>query len=226
MAWLHGNDPVQLLSKNVVLYDLAQIRGTSALLRRIPENIGGVYAWYRRFELEPNARHDPEAFVKSLLDEICKAHCAPRETRLPPSHRIMLQSETSFSKGDALKELAADPSFRQLLFMLLENSLLFQQPLYIGKATNLHSRIQSHLREGGILRERLTAAGHNINRCKLLLIHTSYTISNLAPEDADEKEEFDNQGSEDCEFSEFASERLVEDILSRLFIPSFTLRYG
>lgn len=138
----------------------------------------------------------------------------------------MLQSETSFSKGDALKELAADPSFRQLLFMLLENSLLFQQPLYIGKATNLHSRIQSHLREGGILRERLTAAGHNINRCKLLLIHTSHSISSLAPEDVDEKEEFDSQGSEDCEFSEFASERLVEDILSRLFIPSFTLRYG
>lgn len=226
MAWLYGNDLVQLLSKNVVLYDLAQIRGTNALLRRIPRYVGGVYAWYRRFELEPTARHDPEVFINSILDELCKVHCAPRETKLPPSHRIMLQSETSFSKGSVLKEFAVDPSFRQLIFMLLENSLLFQQPLYIGKATNLHSRIQSHLREGGILRERLATAGHNINRCKLLLINTSYSTSSLTLDDSNEEDEFDSEVSEDCEFSEFESERLVEDILSRLFIPSFTLRYG
>ncbi len=226
MVWLHGNDAVQQLSENVFLYDLVQIRGTSALLRRIPEHIGGVYAWYRRFKLEPTAKHNPEVFVTSILDELCKAHCATREARIPPSHRIALKSDTSFSKGGELKEFAADSSFRQLLFMLLENSLLFQQPLYIGKATNLHSRIRNHLREGGVLRERLASAGHNINRCRLLLIHTSYSTSSFASEDNDEEDELAHQLFEDCEFSELASERLVEDILSRLFIPSFTLRYG
>lgn len=226
MAWLHGNDAVHVLNDNVTLYDLAQIRGTSALLNRIPDNVGGAYAWYRRFELAPTASHDPEVFVASILDELCKEHCAPRETRLPPSHRIMLRAETSFSKEVVLKEFAADPSFRQLLLMLLDNSLLFQQPLYLGKATNLQSRIRSHLREGSILRERLGAAGHNINRCRLLLIHTSYSTSNLAPDVVDEEDGFDNQVSEDGEFSQVPSERLVEDILSRLFIPSFTLRYG
>lgn len=226
MVWLHGNDAVQQLSENVFLYDLTQIRGPNALLRRIPEHMGGVYAWYRRFELESTAKHDPEVFMTSILDELCKAHCAPRETRIPPSHKIMLKSDTSFSKGGELKKFAADSSFRHLLFTLLENSLLFQQPLYIGKATNLHSRIRNHLQEGGILRERLAAAGHNINRCRLLLIHTSYSTTSFVPEYNDEEDEFDNQFSEDCEFSELASERLVEDILSRLFIPSFTLRYG
>lgn len=225
MIWLQGNEAVQQLSKNVLLYDLAQMRGNSAVLSRIPENVGGVYAWYRRFELKPTAKHDPEVFAASILDELSKDHCAPREARLPPSHRIRLQSETVFTKEGVLREFATDSSFRQLILMLLENSLIFQQPLYIGKATNLHSRIRNHLSEGSLLRERLEIAGHNINRCRLLLIHTSYSSSSFALDSSDD-DEFDNQFSEDCEFSDLASERLVEDILSRLFLPTFTLRYG
>jgi hypothetical protein len=227
VLWLHENHPVQQIGDNVVLYDLTQIRGTNALLRRIPRHTGGVYAWYRRFEFEPTANSDPEVFTTSIINELRKAHCTPREARLPPSHRIMLQSDTSFSKGDELKELAVDPSFRQLLLMLLENSLLFQQPLYIGKATDLHSRIQTHLREGGILRERFAAAGHNIHRSRLLLIHILSNTSNLGLDNIDDEEEIDNQiDTEDIEFSESLSERLIEDILSRLFVPPFTLRYG
>ncbi len=226
MAWLHGNDAVQQLSENVVLYDLAQMRGNSAVLSRIPENIGGVYAWYRRFELDPAAKDDPEVFVQYILEELCKDHSAPRETRLPPAHRIRLQAETSFSKELLLKELAADSSFRQLLFMLLNNSLIFQQPLYIGKATNLYSRIRSHLCESSILRERLATAGHKINRCRLLIIHTSYSTSNIAPDAIDDDDELDNQVDGDYECPEQASDKLIEDILSRLFLPSFTLRYG
>lgn len=224
MAWLHNNDAVQQLNENVVLYDLAQIRGNSAVLSRIPNNIGGVYAWYRRFEIDANAINDPEIFVNYILGELTKDHSAPRETRLPPAYRIRLESDTSFSKELLLKELAADSSFRQLLFMLLNNSLIFQQPLYIGKATNLYSRIHSHLREGSLLRERLASAGHKINRCRLLIIHTSYNTSNVV---ADGFDEYDlNNNDEDYECSELSSDKLIEDILSRLFLPTFTLRYG
>ncbi|MBE8989712.1 GIY-YIG nuclease family protein [Nostoc sp. LEGE 12450] len=225
MAWLYGSDAVQQLSENVVLYDLAQMRGNSAVLSRIPDNIGGVYAWYRRFEIDANAINDPQVFANYILEELCKEHSAPRETKLPPAHKIKLQAETSFSKELLLKELAADSSFRQLLFMLLNNSLIFQQPLYIGKATNLYSRIRSHIREGSILRDRLADAGHKINRCRLLIIHTSYN-TNTVPDSVDEDDELDNQIEEDYEFSKLASDKLVEDILSRLFLPSFTLRYG
>ncbi|MEH1923408.1 GIY-YIG nuclease family protein [Nostoc sp.] len=225
MAWLYGSDAVQQLSENVVLYDLAQIRGNSAVLSRIPDNIGGVYAWYRRFEIDANAINDPQVFANYILEELCKEHSAPRETKLPPAHKIKLQAETSFSKELLLKELAADSSFRQLLFMLLNNSLIFQQPLYIGKATNLYSRIRSHIREGSILRDRLADAGHKIHKCRLLIIHTSYNTDTV-PYSVDEDDELDNQIEEDYEFSKLASDKLVEDILSRLFLPSFTLRYG
>ncbi|MEH2463929.1 GIY-YIG nuclease family protein [Nostoc sp.] len=225
MAWLYGSDAVQQLSESVVLYDLAQMRGNSAVLNRIPDNIGGVYAWYRRFEIDANAINDPQAFTNYILEELCKEHSAPRETKLPPAHKIKLLAETSFSKELLLKELAADSSFRQLLFMLLNNSLIFQQPLYIGKATNLYSRIRSHIREGSILRDRLADAGHKINRCRLLIIHTSYN-TNTVPDNVDEDDKLDNQIEEDYEFSKLASDKLIEDILSRLFLPSFTLRYG
>jgi len=80
--WLHGNNVVQQLSENIVLYDLAQIRGIGAILNRIPENTGGVYAWYHRFEIDDSAVNDPETFVKYILDELCKAHSIPRETKL------------------------------------------------------------------------------------------------------------------------------------------------
>lgn len=225
MAWLHNNDAVQQLNENVVLYDLAQIRGNSAVLSRIPNNIGGVYAWYRRFEIDANTINDPEMFVNYILGELSKDHSAPRETRLPPAYRIRVQSETSFSKEPLLKELAADSSFRQLVFMLLNNSLIFQQPLYIGKAANLYSRINSHLREGSLLRERLASGGHKINRCRLLIIHTSYNTSNVVADGFDEYDELNNN-EEDYECSELSSDRLIEDILSRLFLPPFTLRYG
>ncbi|MEH2069406.1 MAG: GIY-YIG nuclease family protein [Nostoc sp.] len=226
MAWLHGNNAVQQLSENVVLYDLAQIRGNSAVLSRIPNNIGGVYAWYRRFEIEPNAINDPDIFVNYILKELNKDHSASRETRLPPIHKIKLEPDTCFSKESLLKELAADSSFRELLFMLLSNSLIFQQPLYIGKAKNLYSRIRSHLSEGSILRERLAKAGHKISRCRLLIIHTSYGYSSIVSDEINKENDFEHELDEEYEYSELASDKLVEDILSRLFIPSFTLRYG
>jgi hypothetical protein len=226
VAWLHGNNAVHQLSENAVLYDLAQMRGNVSVLSRIPNNIGGVYAWYRRFEIDTNAMNDPDLFVNYILKELYKDHSASRETRLPPIHKIKLQPDNSFSKELLLKELATDSSFRELLFMLLSNSLIFQQPLYIGKTNNLYSRIRSHLSEGSILRERLAAAGHKINRCRLLIIHTSYINSSTVSDDINEDNNLDNQLDEECEYPETASDKLVEDLLSRLFLPAFTLRYG
>ncbi len=208
MVWLASNDAVQQLSENILLYDLAQICGTNAILNRIPSSTGGVYAWYRRFQLEPSVADDPELFIKFLLDELCKGHSAPREARLPPAHRIILQPETCFSKEALLKEFAADASFRQLLFMLLNNSLIFQQPLYIGKATNLYSRIRSHLREGSIFRERLVSAGHNINKCRLLLIYVPNNSLKISIENSNEDNELDNQVVEESEDLELTSDSI------------------
>ena len=47
MSWLYNNDVVQRLGENAFLYDLSKIRGVAAILSRIPDNMSGVYAWYR-----------------------------------------------------------------------------------------------------------------------------------------------------------------------------------
>jgi hypothetical protein len=227
--WLDQDSPVKELSEQVFLYNLAQMRGTEAVLSRIPKNKGGVYAWYRHFHLDANLQEDPDLFVNFILKELDKEHCAPRETRLPPAHKVTLQADTSFTKESILQDLSLEPAFRKLMLMLLRNSLIFQQPLYIGKATCLYSRIDTHLRDGSILCDRLAKSGHNINQCRLLVIHTSDYSSNIMTDSIDENDDSineDDSNSEDIEFSETPSERLVEDILSRLFIPSFSLRYG
>ncbi len=104
--------------------------------------------------------------------------------------------------------------------MLLENSLLLQQPLYIGKAENLKKRIYTHLSPSSVLRTRLMSANYNIEKCKLLIIGIN-SIKNLEYRD----DELENDDYED-EVSNTDSERLTEDILSRLFLPSFSINYG
>ena len=220
--WLHINEAVQCIGTNFLLYNLSQIRGTEALLCRIPDNLGGVYAWYRCFELNPAARHDPEIFVSAVLHELYKPHSVTRETRVPPSTKLTVQAETVFHKRQALQQFAQDSHFRELICQLLENSLIFQQPLYIGKATNFKQRIKNHLSQGSILRERLELSSHNINHCRLLIIGTSMSTADIEL-DKNIEEESDIEGDE---FSSLDPERLIEDILSRLFLPTFSIQYG
>jgi hypothetical protein len=222
VAWLYGNDVVQRLGDNAYLYDLSKIRGVSAILNRIPDNMSGVYAWYRNFDVDTAAHDNPEAFVSNILQELFKPHCITRETRLPPSHRLIIKPETMLSqrKQEALKYHANNSHFRELLITLLNNSLLFQQPLYIGKAVNLRTRISNHLDVESILRERLKDAEHNLEQCRLLILGCSENIDYSVSENI--KFEQDNES----EFSQLESEALIEDILSRLFLPSFTINYG
>lgn len=222
MSWLYGNDVVQILGENAFLYDLSKIRGVSAILNRIPDNMPGVYAWYRNFTMDTSVNNNPEAFVSNILKELYKPHCVTRETRLPPSYKLIVKPETLFPqrKQEALRYYAENPYFRKLLITLLNNCLIFQQPLYIGKAVNLRTRISNHLAVESVLRERLKDAQHNLEQCKLLILGFSENLNYFTPEIVDIEEE------NETEFPQLEAEALIEDILSRLFLPSFTLNYG
>ncbi|MGK7949491.1 MAG: GIY-YIG nuclease family protein [Xenococcaceae cyanobacterium] len=222
MSWLYGNEVVQRLGENAFLYDLSKIRGVSAILSRIPDNMSGVYAWYRNYQIDASAIDNPDIFVSRILEELNKPHCVTRETRISPSYKLILKPETIFSqrKQEALKQYANNFFFREFLITLLNNCLLFQQPLYIGKASNLRNRIKNHLRIESVLRERLQDAKHDIEQCRLLILGCSEHIRNSTSENI-EIEEDDNSES-----SQLESEQLIEDILSRLFLPSFTINYG
>ena len=219
MALIFGDDSFHKLDDDVVLLNLAQMSGTDALLGRIRSDFGGIYAWYRRFDVDKTILNDPEKFVSYILQELQKKHCVDRESRLAPAHRITLSADSIFQKQDELKIWAKNPMFRQLLLNLLENAMLFQQPLYIGKAVNLHRRIFNHLQPDSDLRNRLADAGHDIDKCRLLLLYVPAELAKI--EKASGSEEAD-----DSEEAQLPSELLIEDILSRLFLPTFTIRYG
>ena len=222
MSWLYDNNVVQRLGENALLYDLSKIRGVPAILSRIPDNMSGVYAWYRNFKMDSTAQNNPEAFVSNILQELYKPHCVTRETRLPPSYRLIIKPETVLSnrKQEALNYYASNSDFRELLITLLNNCLLFQQPLYIGKAINLRTRISSHLGIESVLRERLKDAEHDLEQCKLLILDCSENITYFSSENYKVEEDKEN------EYSHLEPEVLIEDILSRLFLPSFTINYG
>ena len=223
MSWLYGNNVVQRLGENAFLYDLSKIRTVSAILSRIPDNMSGVYAWYRNFNIDAAAHNNPEAFVSNILQELYKPHCVTRETRLPPSHRLIIKPETVLSqrKQEALKYYADHPHFRELLITLLNNCLFFQQPLYIGKAINLRKRISNHLGVESILRKRLNDAEHDLEQCRLLILGCSENMNSSTSENIEIEEE-----KNESEFSQLEQEALIEDILSKLFLPSFTINYG
>jgi hypothetical protein len=222
VSWLYGNDVVQRLGENAFLYDLSKIRGVSAILNRIPNNMSGVYAWYRNFKIDDSAISNPEVFVSNILQELYKPHCVTRETRLPPSYRLIVKPETIFSehKQKALKYYANNYQFRELFITLLNNCLLFQQPLYIGKASNLKNRIRNHLGVESVLRERLKDAEHNLEQCRLLILGFSENLNYCSSEDIEAEQ------NNESEFAQLEPEALIEDILSRLFLPSFTINYG
>jgi predicted GIY-YIG superfamily endonuclease len=235
---INSNESVKQLDKNSLLYNLSQIRGINAVLSRIPDDMSGIYAWYRCYALPSDARTNPEVFLSSILQEMYKPHFATREARIPPSTKLTVQAETSFYKQEELRSKSFSPMFRELLCDLLENSLVFQQPLYIGQSNNIKRRIKSHLAEGSALRTRLKYAGHDLDKCKLLVIQSQETNS-IDREGAYKKvcafeDECENDFSfqielEDEDYGEFTDredETLLEDLLSRLFLPSFTLRYG
>ena len=222
MSWLYENNVFQKLGENAFLYDLSKIRGIPAILNRIPDNMPGVYAWYRNFNIDSTANNNPETFVSNILHELYKSHCVTRETRLPPSHRLIVKPETILSqrKQEALKYYADNSDFRELLITLLNNCLLFQQPLYIGKASNLKTRISNHLGVESMLRKRLENAEHDLEECRLLLLFCSEDTNYSTLESITIEEDGD------CEVSHIEPETLIEDILSRLFLPSFTIKYG
>lgn len=179
--------------------------GFSSACDRIPVQ-GGVYAIFPYMEFPD----DPEKLYETIISNVERKKFADRRTSLSPYYGITLESKTSISsaKLPKLKKALKNDTFRRELIESLDNSFLFQSPLYLGKSKNLRARIAQHLDHASELRERLSAAGYDIECITILIIPTSSTCQEI-PDDDD----IDTEG-------------LAEEVLSRLFHIQFTLRLG
>lgn len=202
---------VTRLSDNITVMNLAKIQGgRSAITARLPA-IAGVYAWFQNHteQLTDGEPQDPTALATLLVELAENKHCIDRTGRIPPLYEVILRSRKRMprEKKDALHRLCDDASFRKQIQSVLSLSFLFQQPLYVGKATSLTSRIDQHLSANSHLRSLCRSVNIEIERCWLLFV-TMDAFTHSSEDD------------------ELTAENTVEDLLSRMFHPRFTSRFG
>lgn len=203
--------------EGAVLFDLTAFpAGPSAVLDRIPDAQGGIYAWFRTFKF----RDLPDEFAEDLLAAIRAPKFQTRSGDIAPYYELELRSKGSIPSGKetSLKRALQDPAFLNAMKFSLEWAMLFQMPLYVGKSIDLKSRISQHLKSGSVLRRRLMDAGVDIEQTYLLLVPAPATQEPAEPsaEPAD--------SSDDERLSSY--EILFEEVFSRLFNPGFTIRLG
>jgi hypothetical protein len=196
------SSPEGTLLLNVPLFPT----GYKSALERIPEE-RGVYAFFpfRKYS------EDPEKLFEEIIYDIERKKFADRSSSLAPYYKMTLSSQTSIStaKEPKLKKALHNKSFRNDILDVLGNSLLFQSPLYLGKAKNLKSRINQHFDINSPLRNRLDEAGYDIEKTTVIIIPT------INSRDADQ---------ESLAAGDY--EALTEEVLSRIFQIHFTIRVG
>jgi hypothetical protein len=197
-----------------VLYNLAAFpSGATAVLDRIAANQAGIYAWFRSFSFSDS----PTDFVQELMSAIEAPKFQPRSGDISPYYGVTIQSKgrVSPSKRSDIEQAIADPAFRNALQLSLQWSILFQSPLYIGKSACLRTRVAQHLRRCSPLRSRLETASIDIEKSYLLIL----PVDELRITESDAAEASVDEGTTPHEL-------LFEEIFSRLFNPSFTVRLG
>jgi hypothetical protein len=218
-------DQVTQMAEGIVLLNLPKIRGGRvAIVDRIP-HVPGVYSWFRSFS--PPTTAAPQDFANYLIEQAEARHCLDRRGNLPPLYEVILRSrkQLSESKQASLVKLCESQHFRENISLMLHLSFLFQQPLYVGKAQDVAERIDHHLQPESKLRKRLTKVGVSLTKCWLLcvLLPDANSQTDDTCTDAAYTRSLNEDGTEQTVLS---PELVVEDLLSRLFHPLFTKRYG
>jgi hypothetical protein len=126
--------------------------------------------------------------------------------QLGPIHEVKLKSSRRLSDSTStqLRDLCESHEFRLYIYTLLSQPYFLNPPLYIGKADDLRQRAKDHLDGSSGLLARLRGADIDIRRCYLVWTPTP-DLSAL---------------------TRHGVSRVVEDLVSQLFTPPFTLRYG
>lgn len=189
--------------------DFSLVRGGIDDLLRIVPCVPAVYAWFRKFSPPNPDTVSPEEFAEYLETETKLPHMAPRKAKIAPIYKISLTSNRRFSpaKQTDLINLCQSITFRKEIATILQDyAHIFSQPLYIGRAIILYDRVEQHLLGNSGLKESFETAGINILHCKLAYINLTGIVGDYGAN----KEALS----------------VVEELLSKLFYPPFTIRYG
>lgn len=197
---------MDLKLEGVRIIDCSRVRGGPDSVCALLPSAPGVYAWFRNFSPPDPDLASAQAFYQYLIHEIGKPHTIPRQAQVGPNYMISLKSRRilPIGKSSTLLTLCESLSFRRQIHSLLgRNSLLFSQPLYIGKSDDLRRRAREHLDGRSALIERFLLAGVRIEASVLAYIVVDEATA-----------------------ADHSAELVLEDLLSRIFYPPLTERYG
>lgn len=201
--------------------------GSRTAINYIPNRTSGIYAWFRNYRY-PDA---PDAFFEKLIEDIERPKFIERTGNISPYYQVGIRSYGKLSDGKRLrlKEAIKRQEFRDELQQALGNSIMFQSPLYVGKATNLRKRVAQHLAPDGLLRNRLQGIGVDLDNSLLLI----YPLGDASSDNEIDSELSDCDSEDVVDTAENAgnaesmgNEDLFEEIYSRLFSPQFSIRLG
>jgi len=193
---------------------------TDALLSRVPST-PGIYAFFKDIELNTE---NPDAFYNDLTREMFSKKFVDRVGSINPLYQVALRSKTEIpkSKLERIRALSEHASFRTSVSQAMKLSLIFQSPLYVGKANDLRTRLRQHYEPSSPLSHRLADAGTPIHQTSVVLLPVSDGLQNEAGNPQENGDEVDSEaGLEDDNQSQ-----IFEEIFSRIFSPLFTIRYG
>lgn len=195
--------------------------GTDALLDRVP-CAPGIYALFKDIVLNTDS---PDAFFDDLRREMHSKKFADRDGVINPLYQITLTSKTVVPKAklDRIRELSELESFRTSVAAALRLSLIFQAPLYVGKANDLRARLRQHFDPSSALSLRLSSSGIQIQQTTIVLLPI---ISEEADIEPNSTKATGQEDSEDDAVDEVNQALIFEEIFSRMFSPLFTIRYG
>lgn len=211
-------EPISEISENVFLARLRLIPGGSAALSsRIPPGTPGVYAWFRDFHVPEHVWADGERLFDTIHTWTRHGHSVERVGTIPPLYSVLLNPNSQMGprKLRELRMRCQVPEFREKLRELLSSSQLFQSPLYVGKTSDLARRTAEHLEGRTQLRGNLHKAGIDIRCAVLVFVFLDVGVDSMSVAGDDEFEE-----------PEMTDEDVVEELLSRLYHPRFSIRYG
>lgn len=178
--------------------------GALDAISRIPDGQSGIYFWYRAF----NYPTSKEGFTETFKKDLFASKFPTRTGFIKPYFEVSIGSFSGLSRGKIkeLEQALENDSFRAHIQKLLDLSIMFQAPLYIGKSSNVRKRIETHLTKDSPLQERLL-------QCDLSIKDTALLVMPMQEDSENELKTMDD-------------ELLYEEIFSRLFNPPFNLRIG
>ena len=201
--------------------------GVEAFVARVPDR-PGVYVWHQ--DHTHLAKTDqPRELVRNLAQSISAPHCLPRRASLGPAFAVSLESSRALRKSGELEEALKGRAFKQSLQEILGLSMFLQAPLYVGKASqSLRVRVRQHLDGSSGLRARLEEAEIVLRKCTVLFVESP--TSALPPESKPGSDDaLPHQGDhpgDDCPPPQPREELLLEELISKLFLPTFSQRYA